>query len=235
MSEQSGTTGKRELQAVFFDMDGTLVRSEHLWLEAEIAVCAELGGVWTAADQELTVGGPLPKLAAAILARVGRDDLSVEQVGAMVNADMERRLASSPVAWMPGAQRLLAQVRAAGVPCALVSASFRNLVDAVLDAVGRELFDTTVAGDEVQHAKPAPDAYVLAAHRLGVDADSAVVLEDSPTGVRAGEAAGCVVVAIPSVVPIAAEATRTVVASLEEVDLALLRTLVAGAPTRVSS
>jgi HAD superfamily hydrolase (TIGR01509 family) len=215
-----------DLQAVFFDMDGTLVHSEASWLEAEIAVAESLGGVWTPEDQARHVGGPLLRVARAMIEQTGRRDLPAERVGEMLNDEVERLLRTGPVQWMPGAKQLLDDVLDAGIPCALVSASWRRLVDAVLAAVG-DAFDTTVAGDEVEHVKPAPDAYLEAARRLGVDPANCVVLEDSPTGVRAGEAAGCVVVAIPSVAPVEQAPTRTLVSSLEDVDLDRLRALVA--------
>ena len=214
-----------DLQAVLFDMDGTLVHSEGTWLEAEMAVAESLGGVWTPEDQARHVGGPLLRVAHGIITSTGRDDLELEAVGRMLNDEVERRLRTGPVHWMPGAKQLLDELLGAGIPCALVSASWRRLVNAVLAAVG-DAFATTVAGDEVEHVKPAPDAYLLAAQRLGVEPARCVVLEDSPTGVRAGEAAGCVVVAIPSVAPVDEAPTRTLVSSLEEVDLARLQAMV---------
>ncbi|WP_231122060.1 HAD family hydrolase [Motilibacter peucedani] len=219
---------------MFFDMDGTLVSSEELWFESELAICSELGGVWTEADQEAALGGQLTTTAAMLLARAGRDDMGVDEVAQWMLTDMERRLRTSPVHWMPGARELLESVRAAGVPCALVTASYRSLADAVLDAVGHDRFDTTVAGDEVPNMKPAPDAYLEAARRLGVDPRGCVVIEDSPTGVRAGEAAGCAVLAVPSLGSVEPAPTRTLVGSLEQVDLDFLRGLV-DAPLRQAS
>src|SRR4051794_24661149 len=210
-------------------MDGTLVHSEETWLEAEIAVTASLGGTWTPADQARNVGGPIDKVARCMLEVAGRDDVPAERVAQLLNSEVEERLRTGPVHWMAGAKALLDEVNDAGVPCALVSASYRRLVDAVLAAVGAEHFAFSIAGDEVESLKPAPDAYLLAAERLGVPIEQCVVLEDSPTGVRAGEASGAVVVAIPSVAPIDPAPTRTIVTSLEDVDLAYLRRLVQSA------
>ena len=208
-------------------MDGTLVHSEETWLEAEIAVTAQLGGVWTPEDQAANVGGPIHKVAGVMLAKAGRSDIPVEEVARRLNAEVEDRLRTGPVHWMAGAKALLDEVNAQAIPCALVSASYRVLVDALLSAVSDEHFAFSIAGDEVPHLKPAPDAYLLAAERLGVPIERCAVLEDSPTGVRAGEASGAVVVAIPSVVPIGPAPTRAVVASLEDVDVAWLDRLVA--------
>jgi beta-phosphoglucomutase-like phosphatase (HAD superfamily) len=127
---------------------------------------------------------------------------------------------------------LLAEIAAAGVPSALVSSSHRVMVDVVLDSIGHSIghryFPVTVAGNEVTATKPAPEPYLVAAARLGVDPTRCVVLEDSPTGVASGEAAGCLTVAVPSIAPIPAVNGRVVVSSLTELDLGRLRSLVAG-------
>ena len=128
---------------------------------------------------------------------------------------------------MPGAGELLASLRAAGVPVALVSSSFRGLVDAVLDQ-GVGPFELTLAGDEVCDAKPHPEPYLTAARRLGVPAARCVVIEDSPSGVAAAEAAGCAVLAVPSVPGVVFDPAprRRVVRSLTGVTVADLRALV---------
>jgi HAD superfamily hydrolase (TIGR01509 family) len=122
---------------------------------------------------------------------------------------------------------LLAALDDEHVPMALVSSSYRVLVDAVL-AGGVGPFAVTLAGDEVEHGKPAPDPYLQAAARLDVDVARCVVLEDSPAGVASGEAAGCAVVALPSVrgVHLAPGPRRLVVPTLAAVSPADLRALV---------
>jgi beta-phosphoglucomutase-like phosphatase (HAD superfamily) len=95
----------------------------------------------------------------------------------------------------------------------------------VLSSLGAHHFALTVAGDEVRRTKPDPEPYLFAAAGLGVDPARCAVIEDTATGVAAAEAAGCQVVAVPSVTPIAPAARRTIVTSLEEVDLAFLHGL----------
>jgi HAD superfamily hydrolase (TIGR01509 family) len=213
--------------AVLFDMDGLLIDSEPQWYAAEVAVMRRLGGVWTLADQEHVLGGPLRKAADHLVAVAGVDadpaDVEHQLLHAMAD-ELRRR-----VAFRPGGLELLHDLRAAAVPCALVSSSFRLLVDLVLDVVGREHFAVTVAGDEVARRKPAPDPYLEAARRLHVDPRRCVALEDSPPGVASALAAGCVVVAVPDLAPIPPRPGLLVAESLADLDVAALAGLVARA------
>lgn len=211
--------------AVLFDMDGLLIDSESVWLEVESEVMAWLGGEWTPAHQERLVGGSL-YLAVDYMLELTGADAPREEVGRRMLDGMAERLGAC-VPMMPGAKDLLAELRAAGMTTALVSSSHRRLIEPVLDAVGREHFALSVAGDEVARTKPHPEPYLTAAARLGADPARCVVLEDSPNGVAAAEAAGCVTVAVPGLLPIPPAPGRTVVASLREVDLERLRSLVA--------
>jgi HAD superfamily hydrolase (TIGR01509 family) len=119
---------------------------------------------------------------------------------------------------MPGAIELIDAVRDLGVRTALVSSSYRVLVDAALDTIGGERFDVTVAGDEVGHGKPSPEPYLVTCERLGVDPADTVVLEDAMSGVTSGEAAGCTVVAVPWIAAIEPTPTRPVLSSLTAID-----------------
>jgi HAD superfamily hydrolase (TIGR01509 family) len=211
--------------AVLFDMDGLLVETEHLWYAAELDVVAEIGGDWGPQHQEALLGGPLEKAVELLVAQAGGVH-DRDKVMALLLTSMERQLRTQPVHWRPGAQSLLGALEDAGVPCALVSASWRSIVDAVHDAVlhevGHDVFATTVAGDEVERTKPYPDPYLLAAARIGVPVDQCVILEDSHTGLRAGLASGAYVVAVPSLVDIEPEPGMRVVATLEGLTPALL-------------
>lgn len=144
----------------------------------------------------------------------------------LLNQGFEDRIACA-LPLMPGAARLLAELSEYEIPTALVSASHRRIIDRVLSSLGPQHFALSVAGDEVPRTKPHPDPYLVAAAGLGVDPARCAVIEDTATGVAAAEAAGCHVVAVPSVAPIAPATRRTVVTSLEDVDLAFLRGLIA--------
>ena len=215
----------RGLQAVLLDMDGTLVDTEDFWWQAEVTLFAELGHQLDEQDRAHVVGCPMTRVMDYLVARTGVD-IAPADLGVLVNQRFVDLLAGG-VPLMPGAERLLNTLAAHGVPAALVSASHRHVIDIVLRSLGAEYFAFSIAGDEVPRTKPFPDPYLAAACRLGAEPGRCVVVEDTPTGVRAGEAAGCPVIAVPSVAPIEAAPGRLVVPSLEQVDLELLRSLVA--------
>ncbi len=214
------------LEAVLFDVDGTLVDSERLWFLAEAATMAWLGwqGSWGPEHQEELVGGSIDKTVTYLL-KVADVRADRAEVAGHLLSGVEALLRQE-VPLMPGAKDLLSEVQAAGVPAALVTSTGRKITECVLDGIGREYFATTLTGDEVTHPKPDPEPYLTAAARLGADPARCVALEDSPTGVASAEAAGCVVVAIPSVTPIRPAPGRTVVGSLADLDLAGLRALI---------
>ncbi|MEV0587801.1 HAD family phosphatase [Nonomuraea sp. NPDC050310] len=212
------------MEAVFFDMDGLLVDTEKLWLEVETKVMAKLGGEWTPEHQTHLVGGSMERTVAYMLA-VSGSDVAPETLREWMIQGMISRLREG-VTMMPGALELLDALRAEGVPVALVTSSLKEIADAVLTFVGRERFDTIVTADDVTHTKPDPEPYLTAAQRLGVEPTRCVVLEDSPNGVAAGTAAGCAVVAVPSLLPIEPAPGRLVLVSLTETNVSQLRDLV---------
>ncbi|MHA6764400.1 HAD family hydrolase [Streptacidiphilus sp. PAMC 29251] len=212
------------LQAVLLDLDGTLVDTEDFWWEAESGLLAELGHPLDPAERQVVVGGPMSRVVAHLLAVTGAA-LTAEEFGPMIN-ERFAELVGRGVPVRPGALALLKELAAEGVPTVLVSASHRRIIDLVLRTLGPEHFAFSVAGDEVERTKPHPDPYLVAAARLGVDPARCVVVEDSPTGVASGEAAGCRMVVVPSVTPIGPAPGRTVLASLELLDVALLRRLI---------
>ncbi|MEV0369717.1 HAD family phosphatase [Streptomyces sp. NPDC050636] len=212
------------LQAVFLDLDGTLVDTEGFWWEAEAEVFAELGHILDDSHREVVVGGPMTRSAGYLLEVTGAG-IGLAELSALLNARFLARIGRG-VPLMPGARRLLAELAAHEVPTALVSASHRSIIDEMLHSLGPEHFRLTLAGDDLKRTKPHPDPYLTAAMRLGVDPACCAVVEDTMTGVTSGEAAGCRVVAVPSVTPIPPAAGRTVRSSLEEVDVPFLRSLI---------
>jgi HAD superfamily hydrolase (TIGR01509 family) len=211
------------LQAVLLDMDGTLVDTEGFWWDVEMEVFASLGHTLDDSWRHVVVGGPMTRSAGFLIEATGAD-ITLAELSVLLNDGFEQRIGRD-LPLMPGAARLLAELSAHEIPTALVSASHRRIIDRVLKSLGPQHFALTIAGDEVPRTKPHPDPYLAAAAGLGVDPVRCAVVEDTATGVAAAESAGCHVVAVPSVAPITAAARRTVVASLEEVDLTFLRGL----------
>lgn len=216
------------LCAVLFDMDGLLVNTEPLWLEAEHETMAVLGGVWSESDNQAIIGASLAH-AADYLRRSSGTDRSVVEVGDLLVGAMLVKLEGADIPIQPGAADLLLEVAASGLPYALVSASVRPIVDIVLTYLaeqGLPGFPVTVAGDEVARGKPDPCPYLHAAELLGIDINRAVVLEDSANGAQAGWAAGATVVAVPHAVPIEATERISVRSSLAGLGVADLRALI---------
>ncbi|MDQ2813166.1 MAG: HAD family phosphatase [Actinomycetota bacterium] len=199
--------------AVLFDMDGLLVDSEPLWLEAEATVVGRLGGAeWTKADQLHLLGGSLDRTVRYLLTKAP-EPVPPDVVGEWLMSEIAGRVRDHGVPVRPGARELLAAVSAAGLPRALVTSSERRFMDTVLASTGMR-FDVLVCADDVSATKPAPEPYLLAAKLLQVDPGGCVALEDSPNGVASAQAAGCRVIAVPSLLPIEAAAGRVVVRSL---------------------
>jgi HAD superfamily hydrolase (TIGR01509 family) len=210
---------------VLFDMDGLLVDTEPLWFETEAEVMARLGAPWTKQDQEQLLGGSMDNTVGYLLARATRP-VPPADVARWMTEGMLRRAAAGRVVIRPGARELLAEVAAAGVPYALVTGSQRPFTEAVLASTGLR-FPVTVTGDDVVRTKPDPEPYLLAAKLLDADPERCVALEDSPSGVASATGAGCLVVAVPTLLPIRPAPRRLVARSLTEVKLATLRALAA--------
>ncbi len=198
--------------AVLFDMDGLLIDSEPLWLEAETAIMARLGAHWSEADQAQLLGGSLERSVRYLLSKATRP-APPELVGEWLMSGIIERVRRGGVPVQPGALELLAAVRQAGLPHALVTSSERGFMDAVLASTGMR-FQVLVCAEDVTATKPDPEPYLLAAKLVGVDPGDCCALEDSPNGVASAEAAGCRVFAVPSLVPIPPAPGRTVVRSL---------------------
>jgi HAD superfamily hydrolase (TIGR01509 family) len=218
----------RGLQAVLWDMDGLLVDTEPVWTIAEEELAARLGGTWSDELKAKIAGTRLEMAVPAILSWYGVEP-TPDRVSESAQWLLDRmvELFRTHVEVLPGVLELLERLRQEQVPVALVSSSYRVLVDAVL-AHGFGPFDVTVAGDEVVTGKPSPEPYLLACERLRVRPRQCVVLEDSTAGVASGEAAGCAVVAVPSVPGVAVDPgpRRLVQSTLAGVTTADLRALV---------
>ncbi len=220
----SARSVRRTLQAILFDMDGLLIDSEPLLFEVESEVMAHLGGQWDAADQQALVGGSLDRTVDYLLDRATRA-VPRDEVGRWLVDGLAALLRERGVPVLPGARELLAEVTDAGMPCALVTSSERQIMEAVIPKIGMN-FGATVCAEDVRQAKPSAEPYLKAAALLGVEPDCCVALEDSPNGIAAAEAAGCMVVAVPSMIPIPTRPGRVVASSLSQINLAMLRGMI---------
>ncbi|GAA2787854.1 hypothetical protein GCM10019017_36540 [Streptomyces showdoensis] len=230
-------TNELPLHAVLFDMDGTLVDTEGLWWEAVEQVA---GRPLTEADRPDVLGRPVEHTAAWLATEAGPDGAPGDRDGVLaaraatadaLAAELHREFAErvrAGVVPRPGALALLAALARDGVPTALVTASPRAVADTVLDALGAlgaPGFAVSVTADDTERTKPEPDPYLAACRALGVDPARCVAVEDTPTGVASAEAAGCAVLAVPSVTPIGAAPGRTVLDGLTGVTPDRLRAM----------
>jgi HAD superfamily hydrolase (TIGR01509 family) len=218
---QEGVDVTDGLAAVLFDMDGLLVDTEPLWLETETEVMARLGATWTVQDQEALLGGSMRRTVSYLLSKATRP-ARPQSVERWLNEGMLQRVRDGRVVVQPGARELLAAVADAGLPHALVTSSQRLFAEAVLTSTGLA-FPVMVCAEDVTVTKPDPEPYLLAAKLLEADPVCCIALEDSPNGVASATAAGCYVVAVPSLVQIPPAPGRLVVPSLRDVTLASLR------------
>lgn len=195
-----------------------MLDSERLWEAAQQQTMAYFGHRWTAEDQEHSIGGPIERVVAHIATRAGGDEGHVARI---LISEIEHKVATVPAHWMPGARELMQAAAGAGTPTAIVSNSWRVLVDLLV--LNMDVHpDVTVSSTEVERPKPDPQPFLMACQMLHADPVRTWVIEDSPTGVAAGVAAGCWVLAVgPAVAGLTGPRVWSV-DSLECVDLASL-------------
>ncbi|MFC6285235.1 HAD family hydrolase [Nocardioides sp. GCM10027113] len=186
--------------AVLWDMDGTLVETEPYWIAAEYELAEKYGGTWSQEHALNLVGNDLLDSGRYIREHMGID-LEPAEIVEQLLASVTRQVEQA-VPWRPGARELLADLRAHGVRCALVTMSWRTFVAPVLAALPEGTFEAVITGDVVSHGKPHPEPYLKAARDLGVEPADCLAVEDSNTGARSAEAAGCTVLVVPNHVPV---------------------------------
>lgn len=181
--------------AVLWDMDGTLVDTEPLWIRAEFALAESMGAQWTEEHSEHLIGQALLTSGEYIREHMGIDLTPHQIVDRLLSHVVDGM--GDDVPWRPGALELLAELRADGVPCGLVTMSWQPLVAPVLRALPEGSFATVVTGDIVSQGKPHPEPYLTAARNLGLAPEDCLAIEDSHTGASSAEAAGCAVLVVP--------------------------------------
>lgn len=214
------------LAATLWDFDGTLADTEPIWIAAEYELIPKLGGEWNDHHAHQLVGNSLIDSGRYIAGVIGRDDLSPAWIIEQLLGQVVDYCKTNPIPWRPGALELLEDLRRAGVPNALVSASYRELLDVIVSRLPEGSFTASVAGDEVTNGKPDPEPYLLACDKLGVRAEECVVFEDSPPGAKSGYQAGATVVVIENVVPVPQSPNQVRVSSLAELDVTSVAKLI---------
>jgi HAD superfamily hydrolase (TIGR01509 family) len=203
------------MSAILFDMDGTIIDSEPLWLQAEIQVMAELGCHWDEQDQINCLGGPMERTEKYMQDRSGNVK-PYGYFGQRLNEVMKLKFVKD-LELIPNALELITKSKEAGLKTALVTASGRELMNSALTRFPENSFDIAISRDDVANSKPHPEPYLMAAERLEVKIDECLVLEDSMTGVRAGLDSGAQVVAISHIISITTEKNLRVISNLSEI------------------
>lgn len=210
-------------EAVFFDMDGLTVDSEPQWLLSEQEVVQPFGYVWTQEDQVACLGGPLSKLGDYMSQRVGNKESSEYFVEELIRIQANRMRSNTTA--MPGAIELINSLRSHGIKTALVSASPRIIIDAVLDNIGHDLFPFSLSGDDVRNTKPDPEAYLKAAQISGSHIADCLVFEDSLPGMKAAIDSGAWLIAVPHLVHVEESTRVRSINSLQQINIDKLREL----------
>jgi HAD superfamily hydrolase (TIGR01509 family) len=201
--------------AIVFDNDGLLLDTEEAWTRAEVTLFRRHGGEFTFEHKRDLIGSSHNVAAGKLELMLGKPGEGMALMDELHDLVMAEALYG--VDPRPGALELLDALRDAGIPVAVASNSARDFLDRVLHTAGvAERFAVTVAGDEVEHPKPAPDIYLEACRRLGADPARSVGLEDSPTGAAAAKAAGLFVVGVPYIVDMPVPSADVLAASLAD-------------------
>jgi HAD superfamily hydrolase (TIGR01509 family) len=185
-----------DIEAVVFDLDGILVQSEELWDAARRELAAAHGIEWPQGATDAMMG-----MSSKEWSRYVHDEVGVpeppEEINRKVLAWVEKRYRED-LPWIPGAREAVRRM-AERFPLGLATSSNREIIDIVVEVGGFEdMLLVTVSSEEVERGKPAPDVYLEATQRMGVDPRRTAAIEDSTNGLLAAKAAGMRVIAIPN-------------------------------------
>ena len=215
----------RAFDAIIFDMDGTLVDTERLGFKGWGLAAAELGADVPRELAVSFVGHNEPAVLAMLTDAIGDADLARRVFD--LHWQKRRELAETELEAKPGALDALRTLKAEGYRLAVASSSGREIIEINLSRAGMlDYFDAITAGTEVENGKPAPDIFLLAAQKLGIEPARAAVIEDSPNGVRAGHAAGMQVYLVPDIIaptPEIEAMTHEVLSTLADLPAAIAR------------
>lgn len=192
--------GKKLPAAVLWDMDGTLIDSEHYWMSSERSLATAHGATWTDQDGHDLIGKSLYESSKTIKAKIG-SSMEPEAIIQHLTDSVVAQLAVE-IHWRPGAKELLLELKRKKIKTALVTMSMHRMAEEVVNKIPFHAFDVIIGGDDVTRGKPFPEPYLKAAEALGVLPEDCVALEDSSTGLRSAESAGTKAVGIPNLIEI---------------------------------
>lgn len=213
-------------QAVLFDHDGTLVDTEPLWDLAKRRLAARHGAAWTAQDTAEVMGRSI-RVTMDRLRERGVDLSDDDMLREIITLSRELLVERDP-GLIPGMPELLEEIAEAGLPAAIVTNATTEMSRHTATKAPEDMFDVIIGDQELAQgiaAKPSPEGYLEAARRLRVDPAQCVVIEDSPSGVQAAEAAGMVVVVVPGTVEVPQDQGAVHLADHRQLSLALLEWL----------
>lgn len=185
-------------RAFVFDMDGLMLDTERLDRDLWRAATQRLGIAFPDSLHAALVGRPVRETRHTLRAHFGAD-FPLEELQQRIHEEWLRIVDGPGLPRKPGLERLLGLLEGIGMPMAVATSTARaKAIRSLGDLAPR--FAVLTGGDEVQRGKPAPDIFLLAAQRLGLAPAQCLVLEDSPAGVTAAQAAGMTVIMIPDTV-----------------------------------
>lgn len=186
----------KQIQAVIFDMDGTLIDSEPIYTLSDCALVASYGGHMTPKEHDAFIGTGSRGFLRYIKEKYGVPDSEESMLRRYKESYFA--LARGRITVFPEMVRYLKELNARGIKTAVASGSSLEVIEVMMTETGlTQYLDILVSSDEVTHCKPAPDVFLEAARRLCVPAEACAVVEDSLTGMKAAQAAGMVLVAVP--------------------------------------
>ena len=197
-----------------------MVDSEPEWFLSEVEVTAPFGYKWLEIDQVACLGGPLTKVGQYMFEKCGGQRSPQFFTQTLIDTQVARMRGNTPI--MPGAMELVRELQSHGIKTGLVSASPRNIVDAVLDNLGHNLFPFSISSDDVLKTKPDPEGYLKAATLSGSDISNCLIFEDSLTGMNAAIASGAYLIGVPHLVAIDESARVRVIQSLAQLSFSKL-------------
>lgn len=190
--------GTFPFDAVLWDMDGSLIDSEPIWIEEETLLMREFGVEWNEEDSLICLGGPMQRVDEYMRSRAGYRHQPMELSSILLDR-MALRLRNG-VPYAPGAGELLREFLQMNLPMGIVTASTRKILNSVLDSIGHSAFGIAIADDDVMKSKPDAEGYLKAASSLKVPIERTLIIEDSVTGTTAAIASGAWVLAIEHLV-----------------------------------